>query len=60
AFKKLKVPAKIVLNQADLGSREEIDKIVKDFGVKIEFEIPYSKKIVEAYSKGELGKISIL
>ena len=29
-------------------------------GVKIEYEIPYSKKLVEAYSKGKLEKINIL
>ena len=58
-LKKLKIPAKVVLNQAGLGKREEIDKIIEDFDLKIEHEIPYSKKIVEAYSKGELNKINI-
>ena len=59
-LKELKVPAKIVLNQADLGNRKPIDKIAKEFGVKIEYEVPYSKKLVKAYSKGELGRINIL
>ena len=57
---KLKIPAKVILNQADLGNRKEIDKIVEEFKIKIEYEIPYSKKIVEAYSKGKLSKINIL
>ncbi len=52
--KKLKVPAKIILNQADLGNKKIIQKIAKKFKVKIEEEIPYSKKIAEAYSKGRL------
>lgn len=56
----LKVPAKIVLNQADLGDRKVIDKIAKDFGVETAFEIPYSKEIVKAYSKGELGEVDVL
>ncbi|MCD6094623.1 hypothetical protein J7J39_01830, partial [bacterium] len=52
--KKLKVKAKIILNQADLGDKRKIQKIAKDYKIKIEKEIPYSKKLVEAYSKGRL------
>lgn len=51
---KLGVPAKIVLNQADLGIKTEIEKIAKEFKTEIKKEIPYSKKLVEAYSKGQL------
>ena len=57
-LKKLKVPAKIILNQADLGDRQPIDQIAKDFSAKIEFEVPYSKRIVEAYSQGKLREIN--
>ena len=59
-LQKLKVPTKIILNQADLGDRKPIDKIAKDFGIKIEHEILYSRELVEAYSKGELGKVDFL
>ena len=52
---KLKVPAKIIINQADLGSKEEIKKIAKKYKTKIIKEIPYSKEIVKAYSKGKLS-----
>ncbi len=52
--KKLKVPAKIILNQADLGDKKNIRKIAKKYKIKIEKEIPYSRKLVEAYSKGRL------
>jgi len=58
-LKILKVPSKIVLNQADLGEREEINKLAKKSGVKIAFEIPYSKKLVEFYSKGKLGEFNL-
>jgi len=51
---KLKVPAKVILNQADLGDKKRIEKIVRKFKIKIEKEIPYSKKLVELYSKGKL------
>ena len=53
-LKLLQVPAKIILNQADLGDKQEIEKISRKNKIEIEKEIPYSKKIVEAYSKGEL------
>jgi len=49
---KLKVKTEIIINQADLGDKKIIYKIVKKS--KIKKEIPYSKKIVEAYSKGKL------
>ena len=52
--KKLKVPAKIILNQSDLGKSQNIRKIAKKYRIKIEKEIPYSREIVEAYSKGKL------
>ena len=52
--RKLKVKDKIILNQADLGDKAKIQKIAKKYKIKIEKEIPYSKKIVGAYSKGKL------
>ena len=57
--KKLKVPSKIILNQADLGRKKEIEKIAKKYKMKIEKEIPYSRKIVKAYSKGKLLDINL-
>jgi len=59
-LEKLKVPAKIVLNQADLSKKELIGRIARRAKVGIEYEIPYSKDLVQAYSKGELGRINIL
>lgn len=54
-LKRLKIPAKIVLNQADLGDKKLIQPVLKQFKIKkITQEIPYLKKIVEAYSKGQL------
>jgi len=52
--KKLKIPAKIILNQADLGKKQEIKKIAKKYKVKIGKEISYSREIVKAYSRGKL------
>lgn len=53
---KLKVPTKVIINQADLGDKEKVQKIVKKHKTKIVKEIPYSKKIVEAYSRGKLSE----
>jgi len=50
----LKVPAEIVVNQYNLGKIELIEKISKNTGVKIAEKIPYSKKLVDKYSKGDL------
>ncbi|MEA3273144.1 MAG: P-loop NTPase [Patescibacteria group bacterium] len=51
---KIKLPVKIILNQANLGDKKGIQKTAHKFKVKIEKEIPYSKKLVTAYSKGKL------
>jgi MinD superfamily P-loop ATPase len=59
-LRRLKVSAKIVLNQVNLGKREKIDRISKGRKAKIEYEIPYSKELIKAYSKGELAKVNIL
>jgi MinD superfamily P-loop ATPase len=55
----LKIPAAIVLNRSDLGKRELIDDLSKESGVEVSFELPHSKSLVEAYSRGELGKLTI-
>ena len=51
---KLKVPTKIILNQADLGDKKRIQETANKFKTRITKEIPYSKKLVKAYSKGQL------
>ncbi len=56
---KLKVRTKIILNQANLGDKRKIEKIAQRYKIKIEKEIPYSKKLVKAYSKGKLLNFSI-
>jgi len=57
---KLKVPAKVVLNQADLGDRKKVAQISQKFKSKIEIEISYSKKIARAYSAGKLKEMDLL
>jgi len=57
-LKKLKIKAKIILNQADLGDKKEILKISKERKIKLEKEIPYSKALAQAYSKGKLKEVN--
>lgn len=52
--KKLKVPMEVILNQADLGDKKRIESVVKKQKSKIISQVPYSKKIVQAYSRGRL------
>jgi len=52
-LKKLKIPAKIILNRADIGNRNLIEEIAEKYKTKIIAEIPYKKEILESYSKGE-------
>lgn len=56
-LKILKVPAKTILNQSDLGEKKLIEKIAKKTKIEIEEKIPYSRKLAKAYSRGQLLKI---
>ncbi len=51
---KLEIPAEVVLNQSDLGDRSRVDEVVNNYKVSVSCEIPYSRAVVWAYSKGEL------
>lgn len=53
-LQKIKVPAEIVLNKADVGKRELIEKIGKKFKTDISIEIPYSEELVKAYCEKDL------
>lgn len=52
-LKKLKISSGIVLNRSDVGKNKLIDEISRKNGVGIVSRIPYSKSIMEAYSRGE-------
>ncbi len=55
-MKVLGVPGKIILNRSDVGKPELIEKIAKKYGVEIIARIPYSKSVMQSYSKGEAVK----
>jgi MinD superfamily P-loop ATPase len=53
----MQIPSDVVLNKSDVGDKKAIDKIAAEYGVSITVEIPYSDKLVEAYSEGRLDKM---
>lgn len=53
-IEELQVDYKVVLNQADMGDKNLIEKVLENYNREIDKEISYSKKIVEAYSTGKL------
>jgi len=57
--KKLNIPAFVLLNKANMAKSkaEEIRSIAAQFSAEIVSEIPYDKKIFEAYSSANLEKI---
>ena len=54
---KMQIPSEIVLNKADVGDKKAIEKIAEKHGILISLEIPYSDKLVKAYSHGRLDRM---
>lgn len=59
-LQQLKVPAEIILNQADLGKAELIEAISRKRKVALSQRISYSRKLVDLYCRGRLGEMDIL
>jgi len=51
---KLKIRTKVILNQANLGNKKFIEKVVSKYKTQIVNTIPYSKNLAKAYSNGQL------
>lgn len=58
-LQRLDIPTEVVLNQADLGDKGLIARVLSNFDFDISLEVPYSKEIVEAYSKGDLLQVNV-
>jgi len=56
-LEKMEIPSEIILNKADVGDKETIEKIAEKFGVSIALEIPYSEELIRAYCQGKLEKM---
>ena len=53
AVKILKIPCGLVINRSDLGD-SKVNEYVKEEGLPVLMEIPFDRRIAEAYSKGEM------
>jgi len=56
----LNIKSKIILNKSDISKKNKIIKTAKEYNSKIIAEIPYSKKIQQAYSRGKPIKHKII
>ena len=52
--KKLRLQTQIILNQSNLGKKENIERLARTFQARIAKEIPFSKALFQAYSNGQL------
>lgn len=50
---KMGVETWVVMNRSGLGSEERHEKVVKSYGSEIVTRIPYSRRMVESYVRGE-------
>ncbi len=50
---KLNKQCSIILNRSDIGAKEPIISLALKYKIKITFEIPYSREILESYSMGK-------
>ena len=53
AVKLLDIPCGLVINRADIGT-DDVKKYAQSESLRVLMEIPYDRKIAEAYSKGHL------
>ncbi len=56
-LKIMRIPSEIVLNKADLGDQGVIEKIAEEYGIPVTIKIPYSERLIRAYSEGRLDKV---
>ena len=52
-LEKLKMKGKIIINRSDIGDEEIVKEVCSKYDSKIVAEVPYDKKILESYSKGD-------
>jgi len=53
AVKVLEIPCGLVINRSDIGN-DGVDRYARKAGIPVLMEIPFDRKIAEAYSKGHL------
>jgi len=56
-LKMMEIPSEIVLNKADVGDPNVIKGIAEEYGVQVTIKIPYSERLIRAYSEGKLDRM---
>jgi len=56
-LKIMRIQSQIVLNKADVGDKGIVTKTAQKYDVPITLEIPYSERLIHAYSEGKLDKV---
>ena len=56
-LKMMKIPSEIVLNKADVGDPNVIKGIADEYGIQVTIKIPYSERLIRAYSEGKLDRM---
>jgi MinD superfamily P-loop ATPase len=52
-FTKLHKNGSIILNRSDIGEKKSIESLARRYNTSIVFEVPFSKEIINSYSKGD-------
>jgi MinD superfamily P-loop ATPase len=50
---KLDKKGSIIINRSDIGDKKNIEDLTSKYNAKIIFEIPFSREIIDSYSKGK-------
>lgn len=50
---KLKKKGSIIINRSDIGDKKNIESLASKYDAKIVFEVPFSREIIDSYSKGK-------
>jgi MinD superfamily P-loop ATPase len=50
---KLKKKGSIMINRSDIGDKKQIECLAEKYNSKIVFEVPFSREIINSYSRGE-------
>ncbi|MFW6220317.1 MAG: AAA family ATPase [Nanoarchaeota archaeon] len=52
-FRKIKKKGKVILNRSNIGNKKLIESIVQKYDTRIVFSVPFSKKIINFYTKSK-------
>ena len=51
-LKKIDKPGTVIVNRSDIGDIQKVNDLIEKYYTRIIFKIPFSKEIIDSYSKG--------